>query len=585
MALAYNYPFSQPSPQEVTASIESVISAQKWVSVTDDQFGTVGDGVTRLVTAAQVANKVAMGFTGGTLGRLNDFDALDTTDWLGISLAAKYVAASGGGTVFIPNGHYIIQRYIYMPDNVYFVGESRDGVIIDNVLTDTSASWHDFERRCVFNGKDWKLQAVQAAAADKCTSVQITPSTTLTKGTQSIPLVSGGGATFSVGSHIVIWNTNNYVTGATVCPYQFEAHVVRAISGDTLILRRPLRYNYVTDASSVGVAVSLMGTGTGDGSFGGATYDFSQRVGVRRMTLIGAGLFTSGNGILDGQFEDLTVKCTNFKAATIPTAGVGSNLLVRCALRDMLIEGPNRGLEIKAGSSDSVFENITFYQAGATATQSSPMISIGESADNILLRNVWTYGSSFAFGTHWKVDAAERIRFEGCGSFTNTTNAILLQVVGHPSPIDKTEVELYDFVMNGIAASWVRVFICSTATVPRVLMNCEKGLVYNTFSTAVGAFYVEQCEAAIAAGVYSVAGDSLGVALGARPGNQPSLVAGLYGFTTTDLALQSAYVNTGFKRRGKPVYNITTNKPLNPAGVAASAVWRDTAGATAHTPV
>lgn len=54
--------------------------------------------------------------------------------------------------------------------------------------------------------------------------------------------------------------------------------------------------------------------------------------------------------------------------------------------------------------------------------------------------------------------------------------------------------------------------------------------------------------------------------------------------TTADLIDAGSDANTADKFTGKRLFNTTTNKPVYAAGPAATSVWVDATGATAHTP-
>lgn len=55
--------------------------------------------------------------------------------------------------------------------------------------------------------------------------------------------------------------------------------------------------------------------------------------------------------------------------------------------------------------------------------------------------------------------------------------------------------------------------------------------------------------------------------------------------TTAALAAVGNAINTTNKATGRMVFNTTTSKPVWAVGATAAALWVDSAGATAHTPV
>lgn len=199
-----------------------------WISVTD--FGAAGTGLVGDTTAIQAA-----------------IDA---------------VGAAGGGTVFFPEGAYLMSATVTVAyDNIRLLGEGP--------------------RRSYWTKADsaaFKYLQVNSASADS-DGLNLTQANLLAAnvafGASTVSLSAGKGANFTAGTYAMM-ASNTTIPGSGVSNRQAEFVFIFSKAGDTLTLGRPLRYSYTTAANAQLYNINTFLTGFElDGiGFDGASYAY-----------------------------------------------------------------------------------------------------------------------------------------------------------------------------------------------------------------------------------------------------------------------------------------------------------------------
>lgn len=545
-------------------------------------FGAIGDGVVRKVTATQLADKTALGFSGAH--RLDDFDADDTQDWLAIVRTIKHLQARGGGTVYVPKPSvtYPIFRFIPTPVGVpiRIMGDGCDPDIFDidnvcNLLT----GWNETERRAVFQPATFALQALVVGGVGASTQVAVAA---VSVGySPVVPLAAGGGATFAAGDRVVVYHTDNFPTGATVCPFRLTFRRVVEVSGDELVLDDVVPFVLPSGKGRV----AKMGTGS-NGSLGGAPYDFVEDLEISGLNVRGTGLFgfaSAGRNVLA---EDFGVRADRAVSASV-AIGLSLNGYVDSTFRRGHILTNNRGIEIKAGSGGRqvhtpeaerggtglLIQDVESRQIGAAAA--NPLISVGESS-NAKLERVTVVTNSSSFATLIKVDDSELTVIRGAELHADGADSSkqAIQLVGHKSPVDRSILDVKGLRLGGRPLKWSRAYVCTDPADGRpspVLI--DSGLrAGSTFGAgAAGAAYaVPFVVHGSIADFASEVGETLGFTASSVA---QSPISGVLGATAAQIADVASWVNTSYKKWGRPVYDTTNRRLLYAPDRTAASAW------------
>lgn len=582
-------------------AIDSAISSnnnKNVVNIKDfgGDFGAVGDGVVRTLSAATVASMGSFGFSGAD--RLDTMDTHDTEDWLAVMLAVKHLKSIGGGTCYVPRPavSYPLHRFITLPVGVPIHvkgdGFKADQFDFDNNCTN-AVGWEAAERRTVFQPSNWKDNCIDAAFATKSTTVAI--AATDVSYTSIIPLAIGGGANFVVGDRVVIYTIAGYAVGASRAPNRSCLRRVVAISGDDLLLDDPISFRIASGNGMVG----RMGTGS-DGSLGGATFDFVEDLHVSGLNVRGSSSFAYGWAGRRCLVEDFGA--TADRAVSVGNNGaLFLNGLADSTFRQLHLRSKNRGIEIK-GMSGQRYTHDPDSERGGTGlliqdyditifgldAAIAPPLSVGESS-NVKLERGSIVGTGQSWAAYLRIDDSELtivrgLDLEGAGA---DGSKIGVQITGHKQPANKSVIDIAGLKQGGKALSWSRAITAldpgDGRPAPVIYHDgFRAGSTFGAF--AAGAYAIPF----VAYGSFSDFSSEAGETLGFTGTSIPvSPIKGILGATTAQIASAADWINTSYKKRGKAVYDTTTNRLLFPIGRAATSKWRpydDMSGATDVTP-
>ncbi|MFZ5830349.1 MAG: hypothetical protein ACOY3P_09680 [Planctomycetota bacterium] len=413
----------------------STLGAPQATSVGLKDFGAIGDGKTHKVTADQLKRKTALGVSGAH--RLDDFDAEDTVDWLAFHMASRRLAAQGGGVLHIPNGHYIIRRPLVLMSTVRVVGESRDGVIFENNYDRGGSVWQtEFRRYGFFAGNH---HPVIFNESSKSAVPHYDVKGAIAAGQTEVPMAAPAKATeFTAGDFVFIRHTSTYPSGhgEAVVPYWCYPNRVIEIDARRGVLK--LEYPVKGPLAAGEAKVARMGAGR-DGTMGGAPWTMVHDCGIENV-LFRARTLSQRNGWYRGWLR-------NIRAETA-SEGIVSNCLYRCVFEDVELRvGRTRAIECKGCSHESVYRRWRVQQA-ATAPVDEPMISIGESSEDITLEDCVFVENEHAAGDKIIVNTADRIVFDRV-RYTASTSGTILNAGTHPGHPLHLVIRNSEFVARG----------------------------------------------------------------------------------------------------------------------------------------
>lgn len=551
-------------------------------------FGAIGDGVVRKLSAAVVADKANLGFSGAH--RLDDMDVEDTEDWLSAVLALKDLKSKGGGNLYIPKPSvtYPIRRFIPIPTGVpigiYGDGFDPDIFDISNVC-DLGVGWELAERRVVFQPSNWKDNCIDPDFAGKSTIVDIAPVDVAY--TSIIPLLAGGVGVggFVVGSRVVVYTAANYTVFGSKAPNRSCLRRVVDISGDTLLLDEVIPFRLVSGNGKV----ARMGTGS-DGSLGGAPFDFMEDLKIRGLNTTGSTLLAYGSAGRRCEMEDLGIRADKAPAVG-NNGGLFLNGYADSAFRRFHILTANRGVEVKGmsgqrwqyepneekGGTGLLLQDFNIKAIG-TVDAVAPLVSIGESS-NAKFERFSLSGNDFSWSSFFRIDDSEitiirGLNLEGAGA---DASKIALEVTGHrapASPFDRAIIDIDGIRLGGKPNSWVRTISCQDPLDGRpkpILIDNNLRAETLIGSNSLVAYTLPFVGYGSVSDFASRAGQTLGFTAAST---LVSLMKGILGATAAQLGAIGDWINTGYKGWGRPVFDTTNNKLYFPIGRDAGSKWR-----------
>jgi hypothetical protein len=341
-------------------------------------FGAVGDGIARPAAANHRATGQALR-AASSGSRHQQIDGEDTADWLGFQEAIRTLH-DGGGTVHVPNGHYILRRPIVLRDGIRISGESRSGVVLDNVLPQLTAAEHGYQgyfRTTLFGIGATHPVMVNPRRKSSLTSYSVAGGAAA--GATRLTLTDAEGArALPPGTFVLLHSVDKRqaLRDNRIPVYAQFNRIVAAHPGSGVVeLADPLRRTY---------AAALLGRlGTGSWPALRQPWEMVGDVVIENFTGRG-GAITAGSGLFGGRIE-------NFDFAG--RRGLVTNGLVNTVVRNGTIRCRERAIEIKGFSSNTEIADIaSIYEGAGEATgggrnpENIPLLSIGEASDGIVLR-------------------------------------------------------------------------------------------------------------------------------------------------------------------------------------------------------
>jgi hypothetical protein len=528
------------------------------VSVKDfgAEKGARGDGQSHSLSTQTIAARRELGFSG--INRFDDLDAEDTEDFFSFAMALKYLERQGGGTLFVPRGHYVIRRPLWLPSNVSIEGESKHTTTIENSLSSDTNEWTRLHRISVFfaglhHPISFTLDSDKALAHYEVADVL------LSEGQRHVALRNYTDITnLRVGDFIFIRTASSYLSNIPQIPsHAFPNRIVDIdLATNEILLEYPIK----SDLTSGNALIAHLGTNNTGGTYadpgGWIPHQFSCDSSISNLTLIGRKI-TGENGWYRGSFKHCKLIAND--------RGIIHNCMFRCDVEDIDITTTGgRAIESKGCSHDTSFRRINIFQS-AKAPVSEPILSVGESSEDMIYEDITIRESPYAHVSKIYISTATNITLRRVRLESSSGNGTMLQLNGHPAlgrpPLYR--LEDIDLIAKGSGVvRWVRIRGGSFVEAKRVKVTGPAS------AAPQQQFWLED----MAGGFFADVKLPPEVQISGSEGSWSS-IDGVYGADHDALVDSNDPINQVYRKRGLPVFDTTNSRLLWPLGLAANAPW------------
>lgn len=464
------------------------------VSVKD--FGAVGDGRERGVDehplyAAIFDEPAAYDFVTtnpDSADKLKLIEPSDTLDWLAFELAIRYLAGRSGGTLLVPEGHYVTRRHINPRDGIEIRGDNRRTTIVEN-RWDTGPGYLGDFRPMVLTIGAYHPIALDVGYANRLARYNaIEP---VEPATNRVRLSATDAARFLVGDFLMLGTIRFNSIGGHEHPRFAQINRVRAVEDQDLVCERPFKRPY-SDTATAKARVRRFGTGRDeDAGFGGTPWLVRADVTIRNLTTRGGSLMqrTAGWNL---RVEDVDHQGRN---------GLVHNAFVHSAVRRLSMITGRRGIETKGESFDVLFEDVGIVFESPVKGGAAPLLAVGESSEDVVYRRVRVQdgprfgqapGHTTAQVPRMRVGAYDSVIEDVTVACREPGSQALQLTTEHGG--ERTSIERLRLVsVNGALLNFARITNFETQTFP--LVQARDVALVGTVSAGSNRFWIERAQA------------------------------------------------------------------------------------------
>jgi hypothetical protein len=576
-----------------TGAVATNVQAKLRESVSVTDFGAVGDGV-------------------------ND-------DLSSIQRCVDAVGASGGGTVFIPDGNYLMSSNSVTGVNQYGVAirysnvkilfESKDAVLLpdrtilqkaisitsDVSVSSPSTTLYDIE---IHGGTiDGQNDQAGAVTNESCHCFDIRNAHRVKISDMHMKRFRGDGVYIAYGSQNV-WVFNNFIDGNRSASVSGVRQGIAVLSGREInihdnhiqscligldlepddnqisagynyLKRVNLHHNYIRDMGSEGIdLIAPLAT---------STLDVTD-INVESNILID----------IDESVIDCTMESATGVAKRVRIVGNisdGSNTfkgIVCSRVHDVVIQGnilldnPDIGLQVATDCDNVLIGNNQITSSGGDACRIQESVSSTRASVSISNNDFVSGG-----GDGLQIQGAWDVVVSG-GRYTGTVSGVSLQ----GSSVSGTATDMHVILDGARLECTVNTgysIVCGADIAKMKASSCNlvnaSGATYVAIidSGVPKSMFFLNCEADIAGAIYS--DTRLVISNAAAPNKAVVTDPVQHSNTTAELEDITDLCNLVGKHTGKMVLNSTTGAMVFSSGNVAGSVWRNSDGTTAHTPV
>ena len=360
-----------------------------------------------------------------------DVDENDTVDGFAFMLAMSHLNAAGGGTLYVPAGHYYIKRPFKVPDNVTIAGDGSTVSIIENVNDQTGSTWLDTHRHKVMaiggaihpagfksgttTYDNYALDDVYAGDREVFTST------------------AADAGNFSVNDQVFIGSygaSHEYTANANDIPTMAFANRVTGLDASTGAIS--LEYPVPENLPSSAVRIYHVKTAYYS-SYQNTTDTESHNMG---LDIVIKDLKMISNGTDKAVLGDFGMyRGGIYNVHIVGEEGIINNCLFKTEWDNVFIEADERGWEIKGCSSNSVFNNIRIKQTQSGSEADETIFSLGESSYGLTFNDITIEESLWADAVKPTVNTCTDITFNNLSihcrrDVSLTNNGVALTIKG-----------------------------------------------------------------------------------------------------------------------------------------------------------